>query len=101
MIKAECHSDDRCIEVNFDAIPWFEDSSDDKILSLIRCGWGYDYPADDIAHYMADQHEGVKRMFDYLDMRGKIETIGFECSVDETTATLWLEINRPGLLLKV
>ena len=100
MIKAECHSDDRCVEVDFDATPWFDQASDEQILDLIKCEWGYDYPADDIAIFMADKNPEVKSMFDYINIRGKIETIGFECSVDEAMATLWLKLHRPGLLLK-
>jgi hypothetical protein len=97
MIKAECHSDDRCVEIGFDATPGFENASDDKILALAEFGWGGDYAADDVAIYMADQSDGVKTMFNYLDLRGRIETIGFECHVNEDNARKWISENRPLL----
>lgn len=96
MIKAECHSDDRCIEVNFDATPWFEQASEKEILDLANCGWRGDYPSDAVAHFMADLNDEVAEMFSYLGMRAKIETIGFECSVNSEDALIWLRANRPA-----
>jgi hypothetical protein len=97
MIKAECHSDDRCVEVKFDATPWFNQASDKAILDLFECGWRGDYPADDVAIFMADCSDAVAEMFQYINLRGTIETIGFECSVDQEQAMTWLMTNRPNL----
>ena len=97
MIKAECWSDDRCVEVKFDATPWFEKASEKEILDLAQCGWRGDYPADAVAHFMADLNDGVAEMFKYLELRARIEVIGFECSVNEAEAMVWLKANRPVL----
>lgn len=97
MIKAECHSDDRCVEVTFDATPWFEKATNDEIIELAGCGWGGDYPADEVAEHMACHVDSIADMFIYIRNRNKIETIGFECHVDEEDAMNWLAIHRPEL----
>ncbi|KKL23440.1 hypothetical protein LCGC14_2425330, partial [marine sediment metagenome] len=67
-IKAECHSDDRVREANFDATPWFVQASAESIGDLARCGWGGDYPADGVAQFMAEQDREVGKVFQYLDL---------------------------------
>jgi hypothetical protein len=108
MIKAECHSDDRNVEVSFDATPWFKQASDKDILDLANCGWGGDYPADEVAEWMAGDkgRRGVKRiaeMFKYLEIihgdPSKKNAQGFECHVDEEDARKCLAENRPKLVL--
>lgn len=93
MIKAKCYSDDRCIEVNFDATPWFEQADEKEIMDLIQYGWRR-YPADAVAHFMADLDKGVAEMFQYLGFRARLETIGFECYVNKEDALIWLKENR-------
>jgi hypothetical protein len=72
-IKAECHSDDRAVEVDFDALVWFQNASDDEISNLIRCGFGGDYPSDEVAIWTAERNEDVATMFKYIEQRGKID----------------------------
>jgi hypothetical protein len=91
MIKAECHSDDRAVEVSFDATPWFEQASQEDIESLKECGWGGDYPADDVAIFMAEHNGEIQDMFKYIEFRHKIEHIGFECHVDSEDAEKWIK----------
>lgn len=97
MIKAECHSDDRAVEVAFDATPWFAQAEDGAILKLAACDWGGDYPADDVAMFMAGNVAEIATMFLYIDARQKIEDCGFECHVDPDSAIHWITINRPAL----
>jgi hypothetical protein len=101
MINAECHSDDRAVEVPFDATPWFDQANEEQVLSLARCEWRGDYPSDAVAHFMAEQNDGVAEMFKYLELRSRIETIGFECSVNEQEAMIWLKANRTAWWLKI
>jgi len=101
MIKAECWSDDRCIETFFDATKWFKQATDKQVLALVACGWRGDYPADAVAHFMAEHDKQVAEMFTYLELRGRLETIGFECAVDETAALVWLKKNRKKLCQKL
>ncbi len=97
MIKAECHSDDRCVEVNFDATPWFEQATDKQITELANIGWGGDYPADDVADFMEKTNSEIQQMKTYIGLRQRIETIGYECHVSPEEARSWLKANRPVL----
>jgi hypothetical protein len=90
MIRAECHSDDFCVEVDFDATQWFEQASDDEIKALRDCDWGGDYPADEVAMFMAEHSQEVEDMFKYITLRHKLEHIGFECHVNPEDAERWL-----------
>lgn len=88
MIRAECHSDDRRVEVDFDATPWFEVATGAEIRALAQCGHSADYPADRVAQHMASVNPAVKRLFDYLDIVGDC---GFECYVNGEDAERWLQ----------
>jgi hypothetical protein len=98
-IAASANSDDRWVEVHFDAAPWFHQASDQEILGLAQCEWGGDYPADYVAEYMADHHAELKRMFDYITVAGTPrDPVGFECWIDADDARTWLNRHRPHLL---
>jgi hypothetical protein len=93
MISAEVYSDDQKVSVTFDAVGWFEQASVKEILSLAQCGWSSDYPADQVALYYSDLNKEVGRLFWYAD---KVDC-GYECSVDEDQAMVWLKENRPKI----
>lgn len=99
MIKAQCWSDDRCVEVDFDATRWFKQATIKSIISLANCGWRGDYPADAVAEYMADHNKDIAEMYKYIEIRNKSQIPdmmgGFECVVDEDDAMNWLTINKP------
>jgi len=98
-ISAECHSDDRIVEAEFDAEPWFAQASDVDICKLAACGWGGDYPADETAIFMADINEDVKRVFTYLELVAhKKNHPGFECHVDPQSASAWVLKHRQHLI---
>lgn len=100
MIKAECHSDDRVRKANFDATPWFVQASAESIGALAKCGWGGDYPADGVSHFMAEHDEEVGKVFQYLELvADKKDAPGFECHVDEADALTWLRKNRRALAI--
>ena len=90
-IKAECHADDQVLRATFDATPWFEQASCEDIGKLAACDWGGDYPADEVAQFMAEQDGEVRKMFQYLDIVGNL---GFECHVDRDDAIAWLRMFR-------
>jgi hypothetical protein len=102
MIRAEAHSDDHNVEVEFDAVRWFKQASDDEILELAECGWGGEYPADGVAEFFDGKKNGTSRLFRYLeDIAGdwsKKDCGGFECHVNEEDAIKWLRKNRPAVL---
>lgn len=98
-IPAEVHSDDYVAESSFDAAPWFAQATDKQIRDLAACGWGGNYPADSVAEWFHDlkQSPEVSAVFDYIHLRRRVETIGFECHVDEEAALAWLAAKRPEL----
>jgi hypothetical protein len=98
-IPAEVHTDDYHYEVAFDALPWFEQASDQEIIALARCGWGGDYEADEVAEFCADHNAQVARLFDYLSHGPRMgrDSVGFECRVDNNAALVWIKTNRPAL----
>ena len=99
VIPAEAHSDDHVIEVKFDALEYFLQATAEELLLLAGCGFGGDYPADNVAQYLAETNKPLEKLFDYLeaiaDVPSKKDCNGFECNVDETAARTWLAENRP------
>jgi hypothetical protein len=93
VIRAEVHSDDFVFKTNFDATRWFENASNEELINLINCGFGGDYPSDDVARYFAETNEDVADVFDYLN----IKPVGFECHVNVDDAENWIKNNRPNL----
>ena len=97
-ITAECHSDDYAYEIDFDCLSWFEQASDQEITNLIKCGFGGDYPADEVALFYEDTNEEIATMMEACratqDLRNPI---GFECHVDEKQAREWIAANREHL----
>ena len=104
MIKAEAHSDDYAVEAEFDATAWFEKATDNEIIELMNCGWGGDYPADDVAIDIAKTNEEVDAIFTHTaniaNDPSKKDLSGFECHVEEEDALKWLKENRPHLLVE-
>lgn len=105
MIRAEVHSDDRNVQRSFDAEPYFQQASDQTLVELARCGWGGDYPADEVALWAADENPDVAQVFSYLEIiagdRSKKNCCGFECHIDREDAHAWVQMNRPGAYLLI
>jgi len=108
MIQAECHSDDRVVEVEVDATLWAKVAKPDDITNaLVANRNGGDYGTDDIAIYMSQIDESVRKMFWYIEVvnekggvymgRLKRATCGFECTLDEDALIRWLQKNRPDV----
>ncbi len=100
-VRAEVHTDDHAFEYDFDAAPWFEQATIEQIIALANCGWGGDYPADVVAHWMADYDERLQLLFSYLEIAAKTEAVGFECHIDDGDAGRWLAEHRPRLLATI
>jgi hypothetical protein len=98
MIRAECHTDDRVVEAEFDATKWFEQASKQDIQELAACEWGGDYPADNVATFMADHESNVADMFKYLELVAhKKDHPGFECHINVEDAVAWAEAHEIAL----
>lgn len=97
-IPAECHSDDHSHEVDFDALPWFEQASDDEIVALAAIDWGGDQEADEVAIFCQDHNNELNALFNYLDKiknkRSHKDMCGFECHVEEVPAMEWLRTHK-------
>lgn len=100
-VPAEVHSDDRVHEVKFDAAPYLRQCDDADIAALVECGWGGDYPADEVAEFFAQKNLEIGALFDYLhrirDRRSHKDSCGFECHLDTEAAEAWVRRNRPHL----
>lgn len=105
VIPAETHSDDYQFQIEFDALAWFEQASDNELTALAECGFGGDYPADAVAEFFEDRPEGqeIAAMLDYsrASVRGISETVGFECHVDQAAAERWIKAHRPEIAAKL
>jgi hypothetical protein len=101
-VPAETHSDDRVFEVAFDAMPWFTQASDEAIVKLANCGFGGDYPADEVSMFMAGINEEIDQMHKYVcRVQETHRDCGFECHIDRDAAMAWITKHRPALLNKL
>jgi hypothetical protein len=102
VVPADVHTDDWTYDVRFDCTRWLKKASVKDLTALANGGWSRDYPADEVAIYMARYNRAIAELFKYIETvnRGR-EHIGFECLVDETAALRWLEEYRPSVLKKV
>jgi len=105
MIRAEAWSDCQQLRVKFDATRWAEQASDEQLIELGECGFRGDYPADDVALFMADHDLQAASLFEFLQVVQTQpysgDTNGFECEVDADDLRLWLQENRPHLVEQV
>lgn len=90
VINAECHDDNWTMQVHFEALDYFEIASDEELKALIDCNFRGDYASDDVAHYMA--------MHDPQILAITENGAGFECSIEEDDAMVWLTHYRPHLV---
>ena len=96
MIRAECHSDDYCIEITFDATKWFEQADDEEIKALANCDWGGGEPSDSVSRFFGEST--TQELYNYLHAISETSAAcGFECHVDADEALAWIETNRPGI----
>lgn len=92
-------SDDNKVCAQFDSSKWFEQATDDEIMTL-GCGaeWGASDTADDIAHYYVNTNPEVANVFHYLGQRADARKLcSYECHIDPVSAMAWLKVNRPHL----
>lgn len=92
-VKAECHTDDRKIEVKFNAAEWFATAAIAEILALAKIGWGGNYESDYVAKLCSVSNTELNDLFNYVG----VTKSGFECYVEEDSAMKWLEDNRPDV----
>ena len=92
-IRAEAHSDDRLVEIEFNAAPYFTSELKNGNLKVViealdGCDFGCDYPADTVVEFFADNE--TKRLFDYMNFKG-----GYECNIKKEDVVAWLNEFAP------
>ena len=99
MIRAECHTADDAMTVEFDATPWFEEADADSVVLLARQDWSGPEVADALG--TRPGYEGLGALLRYARDRLEKETREdpswptFACRVDRPDALAWLGRNRP------
>ena len=114
MIRAEVFDDERFATIQFDATSWFEQASNDKIVSLAGCDWGGDYTGDEVAEFVRDINPEINALFIYIEAYNRLRSpgfeyhvdqqdtlLGFECHVDQQDALNWLKENRDSAYERV
>ena len=101
-VQARATTDDHKVDVTFDATPWLRQATEAALLALAGCGFGGDYPADEVAHQSVTLlgDAGLAKLFAYLEIVNQFpvrEAVGFECRVDEDQARAWLKRHRPAV----
>ena len=98
LVRAEIHSDDRVFEVSFEASSWFVGASAGDILTLAQEEWGRCEEADAIGRRF-ESNPRVATLFKYIQAKsaGSRDTMGFEVTVNEIDAMVWLRQQRYGL----
>jgi hypothetical protein len=97
-IPAKVYSDDFAKYADFDAVPWFESASPERLMEFARNGWcGSDLV--EIARCRGLQNDAVADVFAYaMFLRhgglGCVTT----CRVDAVAALEWLAFHRPTVL---
>jgi hypothetical protein len=107
-VMAEGHTDDRRVELSFDATPWFAQASDESILALSYVGWGGDYESDNVLEWFTDKpgYEQVADLFKYVNtvqthQAAWEDPMGFECNIEAADAMAWLKLNRPLVFARI
>lgn len=94
-IPAEIHSDDHRVQVEFDALPWFETATENQVLSLRKGDWCCSIHADRVATEHPDPTKQIARVLDYCETITQTgDPMGFEVWVLHRAAITWLKANR-------
>lgn len=102
VIKATAWSDNRAVEVEFNAGEYFTTAYDDEIMGLAMIEWRGDVEADQVALYYEDRDYRLANLFHYIATTDLPEDFsGFECAVDEESAMSWLRQHRGELYWKI
>ena len=105
MIRAECHTADDAMSVDFDATPWFREADADTIVLLARQGWSSPWVAD--ALESRPGYERLRELVRYAADRLQKESredptwSTFECTVSRTEALAWLDEHRSDVAARI
>jgi len=90
MIKAKISTDDG-INIDFDVTKWFEKASLEQIKQLDDDNWTAS-SADYIAETIRDKQDKLNNVLLYVQLCNELkgQTIGYEVTIDKTSAVQWL-----------
>jgi hypothetical protein len=101
-IAARAWTDDRVIDVSFDAWPYLNNITDEVLFDLAAIGVRGDYPSDQVAYWTATYDSNLRAMFNYIEtLMNAGRDIGFECAVDPQGFMDYVRDERPELWLKI
>jgi len=90
-IMATCQTDDRVLEVTFDATAWFAQATDDQILALSRHNWCHCEVADTVAEHFRDgMTAGIFHYLEILQKHRPELAVGYEVKVNPAHAIWWV-----------
>ena len=93
-VEARVKTDDGAYEAIFNAIPYLRQASWKDLQKLAACNFGGDYPADEVAWWVAS--EGGDDEVAHVMRRIQKDSLGFEVHINEDEARAWLDAVRPG-----
>lgn len=95
-IMAKVTSDDGMIEIDFNAVKYFEQelskgNIEDITEALSDCNFDADYPTDNVAEYFS--RLTTEKLFNYLNIinENSDESIGYRCTVNSAQYFAWLK----------
>lgn len=114
MIRANVHTADDTLDVDFNAQPWFEQASYDEVCALLR-GNCEGEAADDLVFWFQHRNPEIAALIDFVNQTAEAtESHGhyrpeeralnaylfeahadFECSVNRSDVLRWLAVHRP------
>ena len=96
MITARCYSDNREVDITFDATDYFENIKStsffmSRMNEFITFGFGGNIPADNVAEFFEDS--STQELFDHLKDTDPQDDVGFECYIVKEDVIKWLKLN--------
>lgn len=100
VIPAKVVSDDGYVNIDFDALDYFESEYENGNIktvmeALYGCDFSSDYPTDTIAEFFSDS--STERLFDYLIAVDRELNIGYSCTIDQQAAFAWFAKKKLSL----
>lgn len=101
VISAECYDNFKQHLIKFNAVDWFEQSSNDAIMTLVRRDWISSNPTDGIVDSFAEIDleisTRINTMFDYIEAPNRPDRgdpFSYVFKIDADDALAWIEENR-------
>lgn len=104
-VSAEFWTDDRAVEVTFDARPYLIQASKQELVGIIEAGYSGDYSTDAIAEFCESLVPEISEGFAYIHTvqksHSKLQDVGFECSINAVEYLHWMAAYREPLLASI